>query len=173
MSRAPAQSREIMVSVKATFIGSSLLLALVINLLPWPQAFATAVPDFVALTVLYWCIHQPRRFGFTTAWLIGLLMDVANGTLFGQHALAYSVLAYAGFALHRRVLRFTMKDQVLHVIPLLLMTDLIVLAIRMLAGAKLPGIGYFAGGFLGGLLWPIVCFLLALPQRLKSRSEYV
>jgi len=66
-----------------------------------------------------------------------------------------------------------MKDQVLHVIPLLLMTDLIVLAIRMLAGAKLPGIGYFAGGFLGGLLWPIVCFLLALPQRLKSRSEYV
>ena len=99
-------------------------------------------------------------------------MDVANGTLFGQHALAYSVLAYAGIVLHRRVLRFTMRDQILHVIPLLLMTDLIVLAVRIIVGTELPGISYFAGSFVGGLLWPAACFLLTLPQRLKPRSEY-
>ena len=173
MPPASVKPREVMVPIRATFIASSLLVALIINLLPWPPAIVAVMPDLVALTVLYWCIHQPRRFGFTAAWLIGLVMDVANGTLFGQHTLAYSVLAYAGIVLHRRVLRFTMKDQVLHVIPLLLMTDLIVLAVRMMAGAELPGIGYFAGSFFGGLLWPAVCFLLTLPQRLKSRSEYV
>ncbi len=173
MSRRAAKSREVITPVRTTFIISSLLIALLINLLPWPQSIITLVPDFVSLTVLYWCLHQPRRFGFTAAWLLGLLMDVANGTLFGQHALAYSVLAYAGIVLHRRVLRFTMRDQVLHVIPLLLMTDLIVLAVRMIVGTELPGISYFAGSFVGGLLWPVACFLLTLPQRLRPHSEYV
>jgi rod shape-determining protein MreD len=173
MPKRSAKSQQVMLPVRTTFIVTSLLIALFVNLLPWPKMVLVVVPDFVALTVLYWCIHQPRRFGFTSAWLLGLLMDVADGTLFGQHALAYSVLVYAGTVLHRRVLMFTMRDQVLHVIPLLLMTDLIVLAIRMLAGAELPGISYFAGSFIGGLLWPAICFLFALPQRLKPRSEYV
>ncbi|HUO43796.1 MAG TPA: rod shape-determining protein MreD [Burkholderiales bacterium] len=173
MTRPAAPSREVIAPVSMSFIVASLLIALLINLLPWPQSAFVSAPDFVSLTVLYWCIHQSRRFGFTSAWLLGLVMDVANGTLFGQHALAYSVLAFAGIALHRRVLRFTMRDQVLHVIPLLLMTDLIVLAVRVAAGAAPPGIGYFTGGLIGGLLWPAACLLLALPQRLKRRSGYV
>jgi rod shape-determining protein MreD len=172
MAIKPVKSRQVMIRVSTTFIASSLLVALMVNLLPWPRPVAPFVPDFIALTVLYWCIHQPRRFGFTAAWSTGLVADVANGTLFGQHALAYSLLAYAGIVLHRRVLRFTMKDQMLHVIPLLLMTDLVVLAIRVLAGAPFPGFSYFGGSVLAGLLWPVVCLLLALPQKFKSRSGY-
>jgi rod shape-determining protein MreD len=160
-----AGPQEILLPVNPVFIVFTLIAALIINLLPWSGWLLAIKPDFVALVVLYWCIQQPRKVGFAAAWLLGLLMDVANGSLFGQHALAYSVLAFAGIVLHRRVLMFTMRDQVLHVIALLLANDLIVLAVRKFAGAEFPGFSYFVGSFIAGALWPVVCFLLKLPQR--------
>lgn len=168
-----AGPQEILLPVNPAFIVFTLIAALIINLLPWSGWPLAIKPDFVALVVLYWCIQQPRKVGFAAAWLLGLLMDVANGSLFGQHALAYSVLAFAGIVLHRRVLMFTMKDQVLHVIALLLLTDLIVLAIRKFAGAEFPGFSYFAGSVIAGALWPVVCFLLKLPQRPTPNPDNV
>lgn len=158
---------EILLPVKPAFIAVTLIAALLANLLPWSGVWLWIKPDFVALVLLYWCVEQPRRVGFVAAWLFGLFMDVADGTLFGQHALAYSILAYAGIVLHRRVLGFSGTPQVLHVVILLLMNDLIVLAIRMLAGADFPGFPYFIGSFVAGALWLPLGALLKLPQRPK------
>ena len=47
-------------------------------------------PDFLALVLLYWCIQEPRLIGVGIAWFVGLLMDVTDATVFGQHALAYA-----------------------------------------------------------------------------------
>ena len=165
--------QEILLPVKPAFIAFTLVVALTANLLPWSGVLLAVKPDFVALVMLYWCIQRPRMVGFAAAWLTGLLMDVADGTLFGQHALAYSVLAFAGIVLHRRVLMFTMQDQILHVIPLLLVNDLIVLAIRKLAGGEFPGYSYFVGSFVAGALWPALCFLLKLPQRPTPDPDHV
>ena len=105
--------------------------------------------------------------------MLGLIMDIADGTLFGQHALAYSILAYAGIVLHRRVLGFSGTPQVLHVVILLLMNDLIVLAIRAMAGADFPGFQYFAGSLIAGALWLPLGTLLKLPQRPKLDPDHV
>ena len=164
---------EILLPVRAGFIALTLIAALLANLLPWSGAWLWIKPDFVALVLLYWCIEQPRKVGFVAAWLFGLFMDVADGTLFGQHALAYSILAYAGLVLHRRVLGFSGTPQVLHVVILLLMNDLIVLAIRMLAGADFPGFQYFIGSFVAGALWLPLGILLKLPQRPKPDPDRV
>ncbi len=156
---------EILLPVRAAFILFTFIAALLINLLPWSGWWLAIKPDFVALVVLYWCIQQPRKVGFASAWLLGVIMDVAESTLFGQHALAYSVLAFGGIVLHRRVLMFTMRDQVLHVLVLLLLNDVMVLAVRMLAGAAFPGISYFIGSLTAAALWPALSFLFKLPQR--------
>jgi len=156
---------EILLPVRAAFIIFTFIAALLINLLPWAGWWLVLKPDFVALVVLYWCIQQPRKVGFTSAWLLGLIMDVAEGSLFGQHALAYSVLAFAGIVLHRRVLMFTMRDQVLHVVVLLLLNDVMVLVVRMFAGAAFPGISYFFGSLIAAALWPALSYLFKLPQR--------
>ena len=163
----------ILLPVRASFIVITLIAALLANLLPWSGAALWLKPDFVALVVLYWCIEQPRKFGFIAPWLLGLFMDVADGTLFGQHALSYSMLAYAGIVLHRRVLGFTGTAQVAHVVILLLMNDLIVLTVRALAGADFPGFQYFIGSFVAGALWPPLSVLLKLPQRPKTDPDHV
>jgi rod shape-determining protein MreD len=163
---------EILLPVKPGFIAATLVAALLMNLLPW-SGYALAIkPDFVALVVLYWCIETPRRVGFLAAWLLGLLMDVADGTLFGQHALAYSLLAYAGIVLHRRVRMFALTAQVLHIIALLLMTSVVVLTIRALAGSEFPGFVYFAGSFIGGALWPLMVALFRMPQRPQPDPDH-
>jgi rod shape-determining protein MreD len=166
-------AHEILLPVRPAFIALTLILAALLNVVPWSGWAMWVRPDLVALVVLYWCIWQPRRIGFATAFLLGLLMDVADGALFGQHALAYSILAYAGIVLHRRVRMFTLTPQVVHVIPLLLLNDVIVLAIRSLAGADFPGYRYFIGSFVGGALWPLISVLLKLPQRPRSDPDHV
>ena len=173
MQRRDHAPHEILLPARPAFIVFTLAAALIVNLLPWSGWLLAIKPDFVALVVLYWCIHQPRKVGFASAWLMGLMMDVADGSLFGQHAFSYSVLAYAGIVLHRRVLGFTMRDQILHVIPLLLLSDIIVIIIRRVAGAEFPGFSYFAGSLIAGALWPVLSFLLKLPQIPRRDPDHV
>ncbi len=165
--------QELLLPVKPGFIILTLVGALLANLLPWSGWAMWLAPDFVALVVLYWCIEEPRKIGFLAAWSLGLLMDIAEGSLLGQHALAYSILAYAGIVLHRRVQRFSLAQQVLHIIPLLLFTDLVVLLVRALAGADFPGYAYYLGSLTGAALWPVLYYLLKLPQRPRSDPDRV
>ena len=164
---------EILLPVNPAFIIATLAAAALLNMMPWSGWALWLRPDVVALVVLYWVIEQPRRVGFTAAFVLGHFMDVAEGALLGQHALSYTILAFAGIALNRRVRRFSLISQVAHVIPLLLVNDLIVLGIRMLAGADFPGYRYFIGSFIAGALWPFVSVLLKLPQRPRSDPDHV
>ena len=75
--------------------------------------------------------------------------------------------------LHRRVQRFSMAPQILHVIPLLLFTDLVVLLVRALAGSDFPGYAYFLGSFVGAALWPPLTHLLKLPQHPRPDPDRV
>ncbi len=165
--------QEILLPAKTGYIALTLIAALLVNLLPWSGYGLWIKPDFVALVVLYWCVEQPRKMGFVAAWLLGMLMDVADGTLFGQHALAYIILAYAGIVLHRRVRMFAVTPQALHIIPLLLLNDLIIVIVRMLAGADFPGWHYFIGSFVAGALWPPLSALLKIPLRPKPDPFHV
>jgi rod shape-determining protein MreD len=173
MAHSRPAPQEILLPAKTGYIALTLIAALLLNLLPWSGYWLWIKPDFVALVVLYWCIEQPRKMGFVAAWLLGMFMDVADGTLFGQHALAYTILAYAGIVLHRRVRMFAVTPQALHIIPLLLLNALIIVAVRMLAGADFPGWHYFIGSFVAGALWPPLGALLKIPLRPKPDPYHV
>jgi rod shape-determining protein MreD len=161
--------QRILLPAKGSFIALTLLLALLFNLLPWG---ATAgVPDLGATVLAFWCIHQPRRVGIGIAWTLGLLLDVGNGALLGEHALGYSVLAFLAFAVRRRLLWFPPWQQALHLLPLLLSMQLLTLVIRIAAGADFPGWGHFSGSFICAALWPALTFLLLLPQRQSEKID--
>src|SRR5688500_20075390 len=97
-------SRQILQPVRVGTIIVSFAIALLLNFLPWRDL--RVVPDFVALVLTFWCVRQPRLVGLGVAWTVGLLVDAGNGVLLGQHALAFSLLAFVSIWLSRRVLWF-------------------------------------------------------------------
>ncbi len=114
-----AGPEEILRPVRPWFIVLTLAFALFANLLPLSGIALALRPDFIALVLLYWCIQEPRYVGVGVAWGVGLVMDVGDATLFGQHALAYAFLAYAAEYFRRRVLRFPLWQQAAQVAVLL------------------------------------------------------
>jgi rod shape-determining protein MreD len=161
----PARPEEILLPVRIWFVLSTLVASLILNLLPAGGVWLAIRPDFLALTLLYWCIQQPRMLGVGVAWLFGLVMDVGDGTLFGQHALAYSALAYAAEFFHRRVLRFPLWHQAAHVAALLILCGALVLIVRLMGGAAGVSWTYFLPAASGALLWPVISVFYQLPQR--------
>jgi rod shape-determining protein MreD len=72
-------------------VALSALLALTLAILPLPNALAPFRPDFLVLVVLYWSIESPRAGGLTLAFFAGLALDVIQGVVLGQHALALTL----------------------------------------------------------------------------------
>jgi rod shape-determining protein MreD len=161
-------SSQILLPVRVSTIVASFALALFLDFLPWRDL--RFVPDFVALVLVFWCVRQPRLVGLGVAWTLGLLCDAGNGVLLGQHALAYSLLAFLAVWLSRRILWFGPMLQSLHVALILLVEQAAVLVVRLAAGDAFPGWPIFVGPVLGAALWPAATWLLLLPQR-RQQSE--
>ncbi len=153
----------ILLPVRVGTIAISVLAALLLNFLPWSNL--ALVPDFVALILTFWCVRQPRLVGLGVGWLLGLLMDTGNGVLLGQHALAYSLLAFAAITLSRRILWFTWLHQAMHVAVLLVGAKSVEVLVRLAAGAQFPGWTLLVGPLIGALLWPVASYILLSPQR--------
>ena len=164
-------TQEILSHVRSRFIVLSLAVALLLNLLPLQDVALLLRPDFVALMVLYWSINQPQRVGMSVAFAMGLLMDVGDASIFGQHALAYSVMAFIALLLHRRLRIFSLRKQVPQVGLLLLSAQLVMLLTGLLTGASLPGWDFFLASASGALLWPLLPALLKMPQRRKPDPD--
>ena len=162
-------SSQILLPVRMSTVFGSFALALFLNFLPWPDL--RLVPDFVALVLAFWCVRQPRLVGIGIGWMLGLLADAGNGVLLGQHALAYSLLAFGAIALSRSMLWFPLWGQALHVAALLLLAQGVSALVRLAAGADFPGWSIAVGPLIGAVLWPVVSLLLLLPQRLPASVD--
>jgi len=160
----------ILLPVSPVFIAFSLLIAFLLNLLPWGRSIGA--PDFVALALVFWGVHQPRKVGIGTAFCLGLLMDVHDATLLGENALAYTLLSYFAIMMHRRVLWFPLTTQAVHVLPLLLLAQAVQLLVRFVVTGKFPGWFYFLESVVSAILWPFVTMLLLAPQRRSVDKDH-
>jgi rod shape-determining protein MreD len=167
----PDSPQHILRPVKLSTILLSFVGALVLNFLPWTDL--RLVPDFVALVLTFWCVRQPRLVGLGVGWTLGLLTDAGNGVLLGQHALAYSVLAFLSILLSRRILWFRAPQQMLHVAVLLVACQGVLLLVRVVAGGDAPGWTLLVGPLIGTLLWPALSWLLLMPQRRLDREHMI
>ncbi|HEU4442085.1 MAG TPA: rod shape-determining protein MreD [Burkholderiales bacterium] len=164
-------SSQILQPVRVSTIIMSFALALFLNFLPWRDL--RLVPDFVALVLVFWCIRQPRLVGLGVAWALGLITDAGNGVLLGQHALSYSVLAFLGIWLSRRILWFGPGLQALHIGAMLLAAQAVAVLVRIVAGDTFPGWALVVGPLAGAVLWPLVTWLLLRPQRRAEREQTI
>ncbi|MEY4564643.1 MAG: hypothetical protein RLZZ618_3920 [Pseudomonadota bacterium] len=159
----PRGSGQLLLPVNPVFIWFSLLLAFAFNMVPMGRT--PAVPDLLALVLVFWNVQQPRRIGMGVAFLFGLLMDVHHNSVLGQHALAYTLLSFFAITIHRRLLWFDLLTQALHILPLFLAAHAVSLAVRMLVGGMFPGWELMLAPVFESLLWPVVSLMLLAPQR--------
>jgi len=160
-----ARPEEILRQVNPWFILLTFVFGLLANIAPGSGVTLILRPDFLALVILYWCIQEPRYVGVGVAWVLGLVMDVADATVFGQHALGYAVLAYSAEYFRRRVLRFPLWQQAPQVAVLLVVCAALIFVVRFVGGAPMPSWTYFVPPIVGALLWPPLSVLLQWPQR--------
>lgn len=144
------------VSLKDIYL--TLIVAFMLYLLPWAGFGLLIRPDFVLLALLYWMLRAPHLCNVGTAWMMGLLIDVASGSFFGQYALAYSVTAYFALYYQRRLVLFSAWQQAGYVMLLLLVSQIVLLVIKLMAGNALPGWSYFLSSLSGVLLWQLLVF---------------
>ncbi|HEX5286161.1 MAG TPA: rod shape-determining protein MreD, partial [Polaromonas sp.] len=124
--------KQLLLPVNPVFIWFSLIAAMLLNMLPLGRV--PWMPDFLALVLVFWNVHQPLRVGIGVAFMFGLGMDVQQSSLLGQHALSYTALSFFAAMIHRRLLWFTVPSQALQLFPLFAAAHGVELIIRMLGG---------------------------------------
>ena len=139
--------------------------ALVLSVMPLPWWLDAGRPAFLVMAVLYWSIAAPRAGGIALGFAAGLMLDVFKGAVLGQHALAYTVMAFGAVAMHRRLLWFPVLQQSLQVLPLFAVAHLLGMVVRLLGGGSFPGWPYFLSPLIEAMLWPVVTVMLLAPQR--------
>lgn len=88
--------QQLLLPANPFFIWGSLIAAMLLNMLQNMGFWGRAgwVPDLLAVVLVFWTVHQPMRISIGGAFVFGLLMDVHQGGLLGQNALAYTVLSF-------------------------------------------------------------------------------
>ncbi|HET7267371.1 MAG TPA: rod shape-determining protein MreD [Oleiagrimonas sp.] len=152
------------------FVGS-LLLSLFLLVLPLPDAVAAYKPYWPALVLVYWALEWPDKINLGLAFVTGLGADLLTGVLLGDQALRLTVLVFLVMRFRSRLRFFTMWQQILVVLALLLNNRVLQLAIGLFAGQPLPSPGFWVAPLIGALIWPLVFLLLDdLNTRLRVRE---
>ena len=73
---------------------ASILVSLVLTALPLPSFAVIVWPYWTTLVLIYWCLALPNDFNIKFGFTVGLLTDFVYGTIIGQYALIYTVIAY-------------------------------------------------------------------------------
>lgn len=155
--------QQLLLPASPLFIWTSLILALLMDMLPLGQQ--PWMPDFLALVLVFWSIHQPLRIGIGLAFFFGLALDVHQTALLGQHALSYTALSFLAIMIHRRLLWFPVPSQALQVLPLFTAAHVLTLVVRLINGDAFPGWSLVLAPIFEALLWPVVSVILLMPQR--------
>ncbi len=138
----------------------TVIVAFMLTVLPLPDWAAPFRPDWVALTLIYWAIMLPRTWSVGSAWLIGLLLDVAQGTILGQHALALCLIVFITVRFHLLMRVFPMQQLAATVFAILALYQFILFWINGVAGVDVPLVNYWGPVLTGTLFWPVVLVAL-------------
>lgn len=148
----------------------SILAALTLTIVPLPDVAEAYRPDWVALTLIYWAMTLPRTYSVGSAWVVGIVLDVAQGTLLGQHALALCFIIYVTAKFHLQLRVFPTSQMTATVFALLAMYQFLLFWINGVAGLHTEAVSYWGPVITGTLLWPVVAMLFG-GIRYRSRSR--
>jgi rod shape-determining protein MreD len=139
----------------------TILLAFMLMIMPLPDAVSSFRPDWIALILIFWAMTIPRSYSIGIAWMVGVVLDVAQGTLLGQHALALTVIIYVTVKFHLLMRVFPLSQLTATVFALLALYQFLLFWINGVAGVSAPAIEYWGPVVSGTIIWPILSMFLS------------
>ena len=114
-----------MLKLRYWVIYLSLVVGIILMILPLPEWVQTYRPHWVALILIYWSMAMPKRVGLWTAFIAGILVDVSQGTLLGQHAMGLVIIVFINQNFYQRIRVLALMQQALYVFLLLFINQII------------------------------------------------
>jgi rod shape-determining protein MreD len=136
------------------------LLGLMLTVVPLPHWLAIVRPSFLVLVVLYWSTMAPFAGGIALGFFGGLCLDVFDGSLLGEHALALAFVTYLAVRLHLLMRAKPLFEQSLFVVAGLVIYESLLWGIDGWSGHALSSWARWVQALTGGLLWPLAVGLL-------------
>ncbi|UJP05105.1 MAG: rod shape-determining protein MreD [Nitrosomonas sp.] len=164
-------TQDVYVPANNWVIAVSLVAALILNLMPLQGDFLVLRPDFVAIALAYWNVNHPYKIGMLIAFFLGLMMDVGDAGILGQHALAYCVIVYLTSVFGRRLRLFNAVRQAPQIGLILFMMQTVMVLIAISTGSPSPEWHYFLATVTGALLWVPASVMLTTLQKPKADPD--
>ncbi len=144
---------------------ASIVGALALSIMPLPGAIEAWRPEWVTMTVIYWCMATPMRFGVILSWTTGLMLDALRSGLLGQQAMALALIGYIALKFHRRIRVFPLWQQSGTVFILIMLQQFLQIWIDGFSGHTEPMSRYLLPTISSTLLWPVVFTILRYLRR--------
>lgn len=139
----------------------TILVAFMLMITPLPDAVQSFRPDWLTLVLIFWAMSVPRSYSVGVAWLLGIVLDVAQGTMLGQHALALCVIVYITVKFHLLMRVFPLSQLTATVFALLALYQFLLFWINGVAGVSAQAIDYWGPVVTGTFIWPILSMFLS------------
>jgi rod shape-determining protein MreD len=137
------------------------VVALVLTVLPLPAWLDALRPAFLVLTVLFWSVNAPRTGGVAFGFFAGLALDVFQGPILGEHALALVLVSYIAVREHQRIRSKPAFQQALIVFAALMVYEVVLFAIDGWSGHPVTSPMRWAHTVTGALVWPPAAAILS------------
>ena len=139
----------------------STLVALLLTVLPLPPLLDVVRPAFLVLAVLYWSVNAPRTGGIAIGFFAGLMLDVFQGPVLGEHALALSLVTYIAVREHQRIRSKPVIQQALIVFAALIVYEVVLFMIDGWTGHPVTSPLRWVHTATGALVWPPAAAILS------------
>lgn len=144
----------------------SFFIAYLLAIVPFPEWAMNYRPEWVPMVMIYWAIALPYRVGIGSAWVVGLVLDVLEGSTLGVNALALVVIAYVALSLHLRMRMFSSLQQSGLVLTLVGLNLILCNWLQIVTGQSVSSnLMFLMGAVTSAIIWPSLFQLLRQVRR--------
>ncbi len=148
------------------------IVGVLLSILPLPESVEPFRPDWLALILIFWAMQLPRTWSVGSAWIVGIVLDVSQGTLLGQHALTLCVITFITVRFHLLMRVFPLSQLAATVFAMLSLYQFLLFWINGVANIDTVAVHYWGPVVTGTLCWPIVHTLLSgVQQRDRQKAR--
>jgi rod shape-determining protein MreD len=137
------------------------LIALIVNAISLPQFMEIISPFWILIFYVYWLIYSENKAAYIVALLLGLILDISQGDILGQNALALILSSAVIIRVKKSFYVSNITTQQIYIF----MASLVYLIALLITQITILDINFdwliLFAPITSSIIWPFVRFLLA------------